>query len=193
MNPEQELHDAIQERIAKENAFFNSIKTSIKNAVDRFELCDTSSSPEVEESVQLSLDGLNQVVNKLKNETVLNKEAARGITDYFTQLATENHVVQDSSHQTVPDWFSAPAAPVAPATPIVNGTPAPSFFDRLKGAFRTNRPNPGRAQWEAYASAPNANPIPNATPAPIYQAQPYIENPYGKGGRKRTRKYRRRV
>jgi hypothetical protein len=187
MNPEQELHDAIQERIAKENAFFNSIKTSIKNAVDKFKLCDTSSSPEVEESVQLSLAGLNQVVNKLKNETVLNKEAARGITDYFTQLARENRVVQGASHQTVPDYFSAPA------TPIVNGTPAPSFFDRFKGVFRSNRPNPGRAQWEAFVANPQANPIPTATPAPIYQAEPYTENPYGKGGRKRTRKYRRRV
>ena len=193
MNPEQELHDAIQERIAKENAFFNLIQTSIKKAVDDFEECDTSSSPEVEESVQLSLTGLNEVVNKLKNETVLNKEAARGITDYFAQLARENHVVQSASHQTVPDYFSATGAPVAHATSIVNGTPAPSFFDRLKGAFRTNRPNPGPAQWDAYAANPKANPIPTATPAPIYQAEPYIENPYGKGGRKRTRKYRRRV
>jgi len=191
MNPEQELHDAIQERIAKENAFFNLIKTSIKKAVDDFEECDTSSSPEVEESVQLSLTGLNEVVNKLKNETVLNKEAARGITDYFAQLARENHVVQSASHQTVPDYFSATAAP---ATPIVNGTPAPSFFDRFKGVFRSNRPNPGPAQWDAYAANPKTNPILTATPAPIYQAEPYpAPNPYGKGGRKRTRKYRRRV
>jgi len=197
MNADRELHDAIQERIAKENAFFNLIKTSIKNAVDEFEECDTSTSPEVEDSVQLSIAGLNDIVRKIKDETVLNKEAARGITDYFTQLARENHVVQDNNHQSIPDYFSEPSrplAPLAPATPIVTGKPAPSFVDRAKGFFGV-RPNPQRAQWDAYAADPIANSIPVATPAgPIYQAErDNPQNPYGKGGRKRTRKYRRRV
>jgi hypothetical protein len=194
MNADRELHDAIQERIAKENAFFNLIKTSIKNAEDEFEECDTSTSPEVEDSVQLSIAGLNDVVRKLKDETVLNKEAARGITDYFIQLARENHVVQDNNHQSIPDYFSVPSrplAPLAPATPIVTGKPAPSLVDRAKGFFGV-RPNPQRAQWDAYAADPIANPIPVA--GPIYQAErDNHPNPYGKGGRKRTRKYRRRV
>lgn len=203
MNADQALHDAIQDRIAKENAFFNLLKKAIKDAVDEFKLCDTSTSPEIEDSVQLSIAGLNEATRKLKDETVLNKEAAKGITDYFTQLAQENHVVQDSTYTTKPNYFAptatpAPIPPVAPATPIVNGTPAPrSFLDRARGMFvRTNasQPNINRDAWESLAEDPNTlhtNPVLQSE-RPIYQAQPV--NPYSKyGGKRKTRKYRRRV
>ena len=191
MNADKELHDAIQERIAKENAFFNLLKKAIKDAVDRFDECDTSTSPDVEESVQLSKDRLQEAIGRLRDETVLNKETARGITDWFSQVA-QNHLVQDSSHATIPQWFAvatpaSPAAP-APATPIVDGTPAPrSFVDRLKGIVGIRTPN--QAAWNSLAADPSTL---NTNPAfqRVYQAEPV--NPYTKGG-KRTRKYRRKV
>jgi hypothetical protein len=200
MNADQELHLAIQERIAKENAFFNLLKKAIKDAVDRFDLCDTSTSPEVEESVNLSRDGLTKAIRKLKEETVLNKETSRVITDWFNGLA-QDHLVQNSTHETIPQWFTpvarpAPAPTVAPATPIVTGAPAPrSFVDRLKGmvGLRPSNPAPRQDQrWIGNASYPVG---------PIYQAEPYDERDSqsfdakrtNAFGGKRTRKYRRRV
>ena len=181
MNADEELKQALKERLDKETIFFNHLKKAIKDAVNRFDRCDTSTSPEVEESVNVSIAGLQEATRRLKEETILNKEKVRDIKDWFTGVAQENHLVQDSTHTTIPQWFTAPVATPAPpppaATPIVTGTPAPrSVLDRVKGFF--GRPDPG---WIGNANAPVA---------PIYQAEPV--NPYAKGG-KRTRKYRRRV
>jgi len=204
MNADEELSEALRERLFKENTFFNYLKKSIRDAVNQFDRCDTSTSPEIEESVNVSIAGLTDATRRLKEETVLNKETARNIKDWFTGLAQEKNLVQDSNHATIAQWFSPPVAtpdpPVAPATPIVTGKPAPSFVDRAKGflGFRNLQQDRDRAEWDASAEAaaakPTANPITVATPAGrIYQAE--RDNPYGtgKGGRKRTRKYRRRV
>ena len=189
MNANELLHNAIQERIGKENAFFNLLKTAIKNAVDKFALCDTSTSPEVEESVQLSKDRLEEAIRKLKNETVLNKETAKGITDWFSELAHEKNVVQNS-HETIPRFPVAAPVPVASATPIVTGAPAPrSWLDRARGVFTRPADTANRAAWNSLAEDPRT-----LHTNPVFQtAQPV--NPYAKSaiGGKRTRKYRRRV
>ena len=199
MNADQVLHQAIQERIGKENTFFDLLKTAIKDAVDKFELCDTSTSPEVEDSVNVSMDKLTEAIRKLKDETVLNKESAKSISDWFSDLAQTNHLVQDSNYTTNPNYFAPTAtpAPIPVATPIVDGSPAPrSFLDRARGMFvRTNasQPNINRNAWESLSADPttlHTNPVLQGE-RPIYQAQPV--NPYGKGGKRKTRKYRRRV
>jgi hypothetical protein len=211
MNADQALHDAIQERITKENAFFNLLKKAIKDAVDKFNLCDTSTSPEVEDSVNISMDGLTEAIRKLKEETVLNQTAAKGITDLFSDLAQTNHLVQDSNYTTNPNYFAPTATPVPipSATPIVNGAPAPrSFLDRARGMF--GRPNdPAPSNIDRMLGRPDQRWIGNSSypVRPIYQAEPYDEKRYGPfqaepynpsrftpfGGKRKTRKYRRRV
>ena len=190
MNAYEELREALTERLRIENTFFNYLKKAIKDAVDRFDRCDISTSPEVEESVNISIDGLKEVTRRLKEETVLNKEKVREIKDWFTGLAQQKHLVQNSNYTTNPNYFAptatpvatpSPILPVAPATPIVDATPAPrSLLDRARGMFGVRPPD---SRWVGNNSAPVG---------PIYQAEPV--NPYSKdGGKRKTRKYRRRV
>ena len=213
MSADQQLEDAYIERIAKERDFFNLLTKAIKDAVDEFELCDTSGSPEVEESVQLSITRLNDVVRKLKEKIVLNKEAAGDITNYFTTLAQENGLVQGSTLATAstPErsfanrakgWFGfrpPPALPPAlpppalpPALPpsVLPPPPPQSRFNRILGRFGKSDP-----LWDTVAKTPD-----EIYRNPIYQATPYTEseqsNPYnGKGGtrKRRSKKSRRRV
>ena len=212
MNADEELSEALRERLQIEKTFFNYLKKAIKDAVDRFDRCDISTSPEVEESVNISIDGLKEVTRRLKEETVLNKKKVKEIKDWFTGLAQQKHLVQNSNYTTNPNYFAptatpvatpSPIPPVAPATPIVNATPAHrSFLDRARGMFvrPSNDPAPGRPdqRWIGNSSQPVR---------PIYQAEPYDEkrdgpyqaepfNPYRVntfGGKRKTRKYRRRV
>ena len=203
MNADQQLKDAIQKRITAENAFFNHIKDAIKNAVDKFDLCDTSTSPEVEESVNLSKDKLTEAIQKLKDETELNK-AETDIKGWFLDLAQKNHLVQDSNYVTNPNYFAptatpVPVPPVASAAPIVNGVPAPrSFVDRARGLFRQpNEPPP--SYIDRMLRRPDQRWIGNRSlpVGPVYQGQPVQAEPvnlYGKsGGKRKTRKYRRKV
>jgi hypothetical protein len=198
MNADQQLKVAIQERITKENIFFNHIKDAIKNAVDKFDLCDTSTSPEVEESVNLSKDKLTEAIQKLKDETDLNK-AETDIKGWFLDLAQKNNLVQDSNYVTNPNYFAptatpVPVAPVASAAPIVNGVPAPrSLADRARGWLR---PSNERSYIDRMLGRPDQRWIGNESfpVSPVYQAQPVQDNPYGKsGGKRKTRKYRRKV
>jgi hypothetical protein len=200
MNADEELSEALRERLYIENTFFNYLKKAIKDAVDRFDRCDISTSPEVEESVNISIDGLKEATRRLKEETVLNKKKVMEIKDWFTGLAQQKHLVQDSNYTTDPNYFAPTATPVAkpspipPATPIVNATPAPrSLLDRARGMFGVrNDPAPVR---------PDKTWIGNSQPVgPIYQAEPYYEDERFNekrinrfGGKRKTRKYRRRV
>ena len=201
MNADEELSEALRARLEIERTFFNYLKKAIKDAVDRFDRCDISTSPEVEESVNISIDGLKEVTRRLKEETVLNKEKVREIKDWFTGLAQQNHLVQNSNYTTNPNYFAPTATPipVAPATPIVNATPAPrSFLDRARGMFGVPVPERPDQRWIGNSSYPVR---------PIYQAEPYDEkregpsqaepyNPYRVtpfGGKRKTRKYRRKV
>lgn len=226
MNADQALHDAIQERIGKENAFFNLLKTAIKDAVEKFDLCDTSTSPEVEESVHLSMDKLTEAIRKLKDETALNKESAKSIRDWFSDLAQTNHLVQDSNYTTNPNYFAPTATPIPPvpsATPIVDGAPAPrSLLDRARGMFGVRPNDPAPSNIDRMLGRPDQRWIGNSSypVRPIYQAEPYDEKKYGPyqaepynekrdgpsqaepynpsrvtpfGGKRKTRKYRRRV
>ena len=200
MSADQQLEDAYIERLTKERAFFNLLTKAIKDAVDEFELCDTSGSPEVEESVQLSITRLNDVVRKLKKEIVLNKEAAGDITNYFTTLAQENGLVQGSTLATAstPErsfanrakgWFGFRPSPALPP-PALPPPPPQSRFNRILGRFGKSDP-----LWDTVAKNPD-----EIYRNPIYQATPYTEseqsNPYnGKGGtrKRRSKKSRRRV
>lgn len=192
MNAYEELSEAFRERLEIEKTFFEDLKKAIKYAVDRFDRCDISTSPEVEESVNISIDGLKEVTRRLKEETILNKKKASEIKDWFTGLAQQNNLVQNSNYTTNPNYFAptatpvatpSPILPVAPATPIVDGASAPrSVTDRVKSFFGVRPPD---SRWVGNNSAPVG---------PIYQAEPV--NPYSNskdGGKRKTRKYRCRV
>ena len=186
MNADEQLHEAIQERIRIENTFFNLLKTAIKDAVDRFDQCDTSTSPEVEDSVNLSMDGLTEAIRKLKEETVLNEKTANSIKDWFSTVAQDNHLVQDSKLAT-------------------SSTPTRSLADRARGLFGFSsvpaaQPPPGSA-----APRPFLNPLQfwqNPQTAPAWQKVMENHNNPNKfndkvifpiGGKRKTRKYRRKV
>jgi len=136
------------------------------------------------------------------------------IKDWFTGLAQQKHLVQDSNYTTDPNYFAptatpvakpSPIPPVAPATPIVNATPAPrSFLDRARGMFGGPAPRSfldrARGMFGVPAPVrPDKTWIGNSQPVgPIYQAEPYDERFNEKrintfGGKRKTRKYRRRV
>ena len=210
MNADEELREALRERLYIENTFFNYLKKAIKDAVERFDRCDISTSPEVEESVNISIDGLKEVTRRLKEETVLNKKKVMDIKDWFTGLAQQKQLVQDSNYTTNPNYFSPtatpvatplPIPPVAPATPIVNATPATrSLLDRAKGMFGV-RNDPAPSNIDRMLGRPDQRWIGNSQPiGPIYQAEPYYEDERFNekrlnsiGGKRKTRKYRRRV
>lgn len=208
MNADQELKDAYIDRLAKETTFFNYLKKAIKDAVNEFELCDTSTSPEIEESVNVSIDALNETVRKLKEETVLNKEKAKEIEGWFTSLTQENHLVQGAKPAipSTPErsfadrakgWLgltpaAAPAPPrPAPAAPRPVAPPAPaptpvqrSMVDRLLG----RRPDP---LWDDLANHPNKLNSPEFDPQ--HQYVDGRRNSFGGIRKRKTRKYRRRV
>ena len=194
MNADQELKDAYIDRLAKETTFFNYLKKAIRDAVNEFELCDTSTSPDIEESVNVSIDALNETVRKLKEETVLNKEKAKEIEGWFTGLTQENRLVQGAKVATpstpqrsftdrAKGWLGlapAPAAP-APAAPVQR-----SMVDRLLGR------RPDDPLWDAAAKNPNKINGPEFDLPP----EPYVDgrrNSFGGIRKRKTRKYRRRV
>ena len=196
MNADQELHKAITDRIVKENTFFNLLKEAIKDAVEKFDLCDTSTSPEVEESVHLSIDGLQKAIDKLKDEATMNKEAADSIKVWFSDLSNRNNLVKDSTLATsstptrsfadrAKGWFgfSAPAAP-APRPIVASPVPQRSMVDRFLGR------RPDDLLWNAAANNPNKINGPEFELTP----QPYVDGRVNSfGGKRKTRKYRRRV
>jgi hypothetical protein len=163
MSANQQLQDAYIERLAKERDFFNLLTRAIKAAVDKFALCDISTSPEVEESVNLSIDVLNNAVRQLKEETVLNKEAAKDITSWFSTLAQHDHLVQGS-------------------IPATSSTPARSLADRAKG-WLGFRPATTPAAWQDVI---NDQKNPN-------KYNPYRINVFAGTRKRRSRKSRRRV
>lgn len=192
MNADQELHQAIQARIAQENNFFNLLKTAIKDAVDKFDLCDTSTSPEVEESVNLSIDGLQKAIDTLKDEATMNTEAADSIKEWFSDLSNRNNLVQDSKLATsstptrsfadrAKGWlgFSSPSIPSAmPPPPNVQpkAIPSQSFLNRLQSSQ-----NPQTAPaWNNFMKNHNSE-----------NFNEFRRNQFG--GKRKTRKYRRRV
>ena len=161
MNADQELHAAIQERIVKENTFFNLLKEAIKNAVDKFDLCDTSTSPEVEESVHLSIYGLQKAIDKLKDEAAFNKEASDSIKKWFSDLSQKNNLVKDSKLAT-------------------SSTPTRSFADRAKGWLGFSAPPlpamPPDMPPPPYVQPPEDMPPPYVQPPPA-MPPPYVQPP----------------
>ena len=200
MNADQELKDAYIDRLAKETTFFNYLKKAIKDAVNEFELCDTSTSPEIEESVNVSIDALNETVRKLKEETVLNKEKAKEIEGWFTGLTQENHLVQGvkpaipstperSFADRAKGWLGltpAPAAPrPAPPAPAPAAPVQRSMVDRLLGR------RPDDPLWDDLAKHPNKLNSPEFDPQ--HQYVDGRHNSFGGIRKRKTRKYRRRV
>lgn len=204
MNADQELKDAYIDRLAKETTFFNYLKKAIRDAVNEFELCDTSTSPEIEESVNVSIDALNETVRKLKEETVLNKEKAKEIEGWFTGLTQQNRLVQGAKVATpstpqrsftdrAKGWLGLAPAPRPAPAPAPRPAPAPaapapvqrSMVDRLLGR------RPDDPLWNELANHPNKLNSPEFDPQ--HQYVDGRRNSFGGIRKRKTRKYRRRV
>jgi hypothetical protein len=169
--------------------------------IDDLSLCDHSTStPEVSDSVNLSVQELETLIEKIKDYSNIDKNASDGI-DSFNKKVKDNQLTKIAAPSLWQRLFGAPArdAPVrAPA-------PSRSLTDRILGLQPSDRTDRSRAQWNGYAQHPDSVPnIPNAAPVPnipnatpVYQAHAYYENEnensYRKGGRKRTRKSQRKI
>ena len=70
------LEDAIHERIAKENAFKESIIVHINKILSRLPICDTAS-PEVSNTVTLSREKLESILAKIKDYKSINQFAVK--------------------------------------------------------------------------------------------------------------------
>lgn len=146
----QMLEDAIHERIAKENAFKESIIVHINKILSRLPICDTAS-PEVSNTVTLSREKLESILAKIKDYKSINQFAVKELVSKLNlddirrgspiSLSNEKH-----------DYFSDPA--------------------NVANAFRFA--NPPR---ESRFGAPYA--VPGAAPIVTNEGQPNEEHTFG--------------
>jgi hypothetical protein len=84
----QKLEDAIRERIAKENAFKDSVVAHINEILSKLSICDNSNtSPEVSNTVNLSKTKLDSILAKLNEYSNINQNAAK---ELISKLNTKN-------------------------------------------------------------------------------------------------------
>ena len=84
----QKLEDAIRERIAKENAFKDSVVVHINEILSKLSICDNSNaSPEVSNTVNLSKTKLDSILAKLTEYSNINQNAAK---ELISKLNTKN-------------------------------------------------------------------------------------------------------
>jgi hypothetical protein len=190
MSAYQQLNQALNEREKREAKFYFDLMDEIYKIIDALQPCDTSnSSPEVADSVNLSIQELQNLIAKIKDDSNIDANVSDGIAEEFDRKSKQFHLSKVAPVVPAPSlWnrmFGSRQAPAAPAA-------APqSLMDRILGRRPVNLAD--RERWEEYARHPNN--IPNATP--VYQAEydvPYAQvapNPYGKGGTRRKRKVRK--
>ena len=189
MSAIQRLYAALDEREKQTGKFFFDIMNEIDLMIEDLSLCDHSTStPEVSDSVNLSIQELETLIRKIKDYSNIDKTVSDGIAEEFDKKVKDNQLTKISAPSLWQRLFGAPAR-TAPAAP------SQSLFDRMLGLRPSDRTDRSRAEWNGYAQHPNSVPnVPNATP--VYQAEAYYENenPYRfKGGRKRTRKSHRKI
>lgn len=194
MSAIQRLYKALEDREKQTGKFFFDIMNEIDLMIDDLSLCDRStSSPEVSDSVNLSIQELEKLIEKIKDYSNIDKNVSDGIVEAFDKKVKDNQLTRIAA----PSFWQRLFGPKRAAPAPVQATPVPSqsLADRLLGLRPSDRTDRSRAQWNGYAEHPDSVPnIPNATP--VYQAEAYYENenPYRyKGGRKRTRKSHRKI
>jgi len=97
----QKLEDAIHERIAKENAFKDSIIAHINTILSRLPICDNSNaSPEVSTTINLSREKLDSILAKLHEYSNINENAAK---ELVAKLNTKNVRKRDTRRSSLGD------------------------------------------------------------------------------------------
>jgi len=178
MSAYNQLIRALENREKQTGKFYFNLMDEIDKIIEALQPCDTSnSSPEVSNSVNLSIQELQNLIARIKDDSNIDKNVSDSIAEEFGRKTTNLRRVEP-----------------------------PSFWRRLFGPSvkQAVKPTPleNRSLWERWVNkghVPDNTPLPNATR--VYQAEPDIPyaqasyvNPYApsKGGR-RTRKSRRRV
>jgi len=172
MSAYQQLNQALVEREKRETKFYFALMDEIYQIIDDLQPCDSSNStPEVSDSVNLSIQELESLIKRIKDDRNINKNVSDGIAQEFARKTI--HLRREEP---------------------------PSLWNRLFGP-RPAVPTPQRQweRWAEQGYVPDNTPLPNATK--VYQAEsiPIAEasyvNPYapGKGGRRKVRKSRRKV
>ena len=178
MSAYNQLIRALEKRETQTGTFYFHLMDEIDKIIEVLQPCDTSnSSPEVSDSVNLSIQELQNLIARIKDDSNIDKNVTDSIAESFGRKTTNLRRVEP-----------------------------PSFWNRLFGPVKPApvkpTPSENRSLWEKWVRkghVPDNTPLPNATR--VYQAEPDIPyaqasyaNPYApsKGGR-RTRKYRRRV
>jgi len=175
MSAYDQLIRALENREKQTGKFYFNLMDEIDKIIEALLPCDTSnSSPEVSNSVNLSIQELQNLIARIKDDSNIDKNVSDSIAEEFGRKTTNLRRVEP-----------------------------PSFWNRLFGPSvkPSVKPTPSenRSLWEKWVRkgpVPANTPLPNATK--VYQAEPipYAEASYtnlsSKGG-KRTRKSRRRV
>jgi len=196
MSAIQRLNQALKDREIQANKFFITILDEIDFMIENLSSCDHSdSTPEVANSVNLSVQELESLIAKIKDETNISEVKSNGIAEEFNRKVGENGLARiaplATTNTPAPNLWQRVFGRPRAASPAAPAAPAPSVWDRLLGRRPVNPAE--RSQWENYVQHPNNLP----TAQPVYQAEAYYSNPSNpyrpKGGRKRTRKYRRKI
>ena len=187
-----------------ENEFKGMLLAEIIFLIDNFEPCTYNATPEVAESLHLSLDQLKDLIARIQDDSVLNANAVRGIEQQVRVLATNNDLRRPKPRSFLSRFTSptvaTPATPVASATPVPVAMPTPAPFvsaipdvpvrpergwmDPLRRMF-----TPRNQEWQT--NADNRGVSDRHINPRIYEAQPVERQPdnlYRIGGRKTRRK-----
>lgn len=182
MSAYDQLFRALEKRETQTGKFIFHLMDEIDKIIVSLLSCDTSnSSPEVSDSVNLSIQELQKLIERIKDDSNIDKNVTDSIAEAFSRKTTNLRRIEPPSF-----W---------------NRLFGPSVKPAVKPAVVQPTASENRSLWESWVRkghVPDNTPLPNATR--VYQAEPipYAEasytNPYApsKGGR-RTRKSRRRV
>jgi len=126
----QMLEDAIHERIAKENAFKDTIVAHINVILSRLPICDTSHSSEVSNTVTLSREKLESILAKIKDYKSINQFAVKELVSKLNldniRRGAEKDYFSDPSNVERAFRFADPASRNTPyAAPVVTNAGQP--------------------------------------------------------------------
>lgn len=204
MSVYEQLKQGMMVLTQHENEFKGMLLAEIIFLIDNFEPCTYNATPEVAESLHLSLDQLKDLIARIQDDSVLNADAVRGIEQQVRVLATNNDLRRPKPRSFLSRFTSptvaTPAVPVASAAPVAampspaspapfvsaipSGRPERSWMDPLRRMF-----TPRNEEWQT--NADNRGVSDRHINPRIYEAHPVERQPdklYRIGGRKTRRK-----
>ena len=107
-----------------ENEFKGMLLAEIIFLVENLQPCTYNATPEVADSLHLSLDQLKDLIARIQDDSVINAVAVKGIEQQVHDLATKN----DLRRPKPPSFFSRFTSPTVatPATPVASVLPVAS-------------------------------------------------------------------